>query len=74
MKAKELLLTGDLDGSDYKTIKTESGHRIAVLEAKLAEAPVTAISLAEVERLLYRAITKLTQIDVIYSNFDTYVQ
>ncbi|XHR95522.1 recombinase family protein [Mucilaginibacter sp. UC70_90] len=73
-KARELLLTGDLDGSDYKTIKTESEHRITVLEAKLAEAPVTAISLAEVERLLDKAITKLTQIDVIYSNFDTYVQ
>ncbi|MBE9665682.1 recombinase family protein [Mucilaginibacter boryungensis] len=73
-KARELLLTGDLDGSDYKTIKTESEHRIAVLEAKLSEAPVVAVSPAEVERLLDKAIVKLTQIDVIYSNHDTYVQ
>jgi len=73
-KARELLLNGDLDGSDYKTIKTESEHQIAILEAKLAEAPAMVVSLEEVERLLDKAITKLTQIDIICSNFNTYVQ
>jgi site-specific DNA recombinase len=37
-KARELLLSGDIDGADYKTIKSENEYKINVLEAKLAEA------------------------------------
>jgi site-specific DNA recombinase len=36
-KARELLLNGDIDGVDYKTIKSENEHKINVLEAKLSE-------------------------------------
>jgi len=33
-KARELLLSGDLDGTDYKEIKAESEKKIAYLEGK----------------------------------------
>lgn len=36
-KGRELLLTGDIDPADYKTIKNECEKRIAVLEAELAD-------------------------------------
>ncbi len=34
-KARELLLSGDLDGIDYKEIKSKSEKKIAILEAML---------------------------------------
>lgn len=37
-KARELLLNGDIDGADYKTIKSDNEYKINVLEAKLAKA------------------------------------
>ncbi|WPU97881.1 recombinase family protein [Mucilaginibacter sp. cycad4] len=73
-KARELLLMGDIDSADYKIIKNESEHKIAILEAKLAEIPIAALSLAEVEMLLDSAITKLARLDVIYCNSDTKIQ
>jgi hypothetical protein len=60
---------GDLDATDYKAIKNESEHKIAILEAKLNEIPL-AVSPAETETLLDKAITKLIQLDVIYFNSD----
>jgi hypothetical protein len=36
-KAGEQLLAGDIDGTDYKSIKTEAGETLAVLEAKIDE-------------------------------------
>jgi site-specific DNA recombinase len=36
-KARELLLSGDIDGADYKIIKTESERRVEILEAKLSQ-------------------------------------
>ena len=56
--------------ADYKTIKAENEYKINVLEAKLAEA--AANSKAEnIEPILRRAITKLTQLNLIYSKSDT---
>jgi site-specific DNA recombinase len=37
-KARGILLDGDIDSGDYKTIKSENEYKIKVLEAKLAEA------------------------------------
>lgn len=34
-KARELLLSGDIDPADYKTMKAEYEKKIAILEAKL---------------------------------------
>ena len=61
-KARELLLNGDIDGADYKTIKSENEYKINVLEAKLAEAAAVNSKAENIEPILRRAITKLTQL------------
>lgn len=66
-KARELLLNGDIDGADYKTIKSENEYKINVLEVKLAEAAATNSKAENIEPLIRRAIGKLTQLDSIYS-------
>jgi len=38
LRARELLLTGDIDGTDYKQIKQDCEHNISIIEAKLADA------------------------------------
>lgn len=64
-KARELLLNGDIDGADYKTIKSDNEYKINVLEAKLAEAAATNSKAENIEPLLRRAIGKLTQLNLI---------
>ncbi|RWY55396.1 recombinase family protein [Mucilaginibacter gilvus] len=66
-KARELLLNGDIDGADYKTIKSENEYKINVLEAKLAEAAAVNSKAENIEPILRRAITNLTQLNRIYS-------
>lgn len=70
-KARELLLCGDIDGSDYKTIKSENEYKINVLEAKLADAATVNSKSENIEPVLRRAISKLTQLDLIYSKSST---
>ncbi|SDF47464.1 hypothetical protein SAMN05216464_118126 [Mucilaginibacter pineti] len=62
-KARELLLNGDIDDADYKTIKSENEYKINVLEAKLAEAAATKSKADNIGPILRRAIRKLTQLD-----------
>jgi len=69
-KARELLLSGDIDGTDYKTIKTEAEKKIFLSEAKLSELPSKTISITEVETVLDTAISKLTKLNVIYCKSD----
>lgn len=73
-KARELLLSGDIDGSDYKTIKAEAEKTIMRLEAKLNEIPSKTMSINEVEESLDKAIDKLTQLDVTYWKSNIKVQ
>jgi len=70
-KARELLLSGDIDGTDYKTIKSENEYKINVLEAKLAEAASANSQTVNIEPVLRKAIDKLTRLDVIYSKSDS---
>jgi site-specific DNA recombinase len=70
-KARELLLNGDIDGADYKTIKSENEYKINVLEAKLAEAAAVNSKAENIEPLLRRSIYKLTQLNLIYSKSTT---
>ena len=71
-KVRELLLSGDIDGADYKTIKSENGYKIDVLEAKLAEAAAINSKTENIEPILRRAISKLTQLNEIYLKSDSY--
>lgn len=63
-KARDLLLTGDLDADDYSTIKSESEEKIHRLEAKLT-ASVTETT--DIEPLLSKAISHISQLDVLYT-------
>jgi hypothetical protein len=55
-QGRELLLSSDIDGTDYKIIKSDAEQKIAVMEAKLAEIPIDLIEIHELEELLDRAI------------------
>ena len=71
-KGRELLLNNDIDGADYKTIKTENEYKINVLEARLAEAAAVNPKTENITPLLNKAIGNLTQLDALYSKSDTY--
>lgn len=71
-KARELLLIGDIDGVDFKAIKSESEHKIIVLEAKLESLRnVSYIDYDVVEVLLDDAILSLTKLNSIFCKSDT---
>jgi site-specific DNA recombinase len=59
------LLAGDIEGDDYRTIKSESEEKIHRLEAKLT-AFVTETT--DIEPLLNKAISNISQLDVLYAN------
>ena len=63
--ARELLLNGDLDGIDYKTVKLECEEKITVLEAKLlyVESPKV-----NIENQLKTAVNVLLKLDLLYKN------
>ncbi|MDN3586076.1 recombinase family protein [Pedobacter aquatilis] len=70
-KARELLLIGDMDGVDFKAIKSESEQRILVLEAKLETLRNAAfIDYNAVKILLDDAIVTLTKINTILCKSD----
>jgi site-specific DNA recombinase len=62
-KARELLLSGDIEADDYRTIKSESEERINRLDAKLT-ASVT--DTTNIEPLWDKAISSISQLDVLY--------
>ncbi len=63
-KARDLLLSGDIDVEDYSTIKSESEEKIQRLEAKLT---VSIIETTEIESLLNKA-SNISQPDILYMN------
>ena len=63
-KARDLLLSGDIEADDYRIIKSESEEKINRLEAKLT-ASVT--DTTNVEPLWERAISNLSQLDILYT-------
>ena len=67
-KARELLLSGDLDGTDYKEIKSEAERKIAYLEGKVLDLNKGTTSIAA---LLDKGITGLARLDILYAEADT---
>ena len=63
-KARDLLLSGDIEADDYRIIKSESEEKINRLEAKLT-ASVT--DTTNVEPVWERAISNLSQLDILYT-------
>ncbi|MEJ7693164.1 recombinase family protein [Daejeonella sp.] len=68
-KARELLLTGDIDPSDYKTIKSECEKRITVSEAELADTSANQLTVSNMDKLLEEAMTVLKGLDSFYEFF-----
>jgi len=66
-KAREYLLKGDLDGTEYRVIKIECENKINALEAKLTDSTKNMVS---IESQLNRAVTTLTNLDLMYLNGD----
>lgn len=64
-KARELLLCGEFEGEDYRTIKSESNERMANIEAK----PKTSISFSDsMESLWHLPISKISHPDMLFQN------
>jgi site-specific DNA recombinase len=64
-KARELLLGRDIDGADYKIIKSESEHKAEILEAKLSEIIHNQNTFIDIEPVVNKAVTCLTMLDLI---------
>ncbi|MDN3587880.1 recombinase family protein [Pedobacter aquatilis] len=73
-QARELLLAGDIDASDYSTIKSEAENKIMSLETRLAIVSSDLISAQELDGLLNQVIEKITQLLALYCNSDSYVK
>lgn len=63
--ARELLLNGDLDGIDYKSVKSECEEQITKLEAKLLNVETPKIN---IEAQLKKAVDVLLNLDLLYQN------
>ncbi len=62
-KARELLLTGDIEADDYRTIKSETEENINRMEAKLTANAIPSIN---IEPLVDMAISNISQLDTFY--------
>ena len=70
-KARELLLVGDIDAKDYRTIKSNIEESINRIEIKLSELNGSLRGEVEVESLLNQAVASLSNLDQIYLKSDS---
>lgn len=64
-KARELLLRGEIEGEDYRTIKSEFSEKTAEIEAKLKTSLSTSGNL---ESLWNLPISKISHLNVLFQN------
>nr|MBA2761549.1 hypothetical protein [Segetibacter sp.] len=70
-KARQLLLSEDIDPIDYRTIKSECEDKLMRLEAKLAETTTTNVSATiGIDKLIDKAVSTLSRLDIIYTEAD----
>ena len=67
-KARELLLSSDLDGADYKEIKSEAERKVFILEVRALDLNNGTTSIVPV---LDKALNNLTRLDILYEEVDT---
>lgn len=65
-RARELLLIGDIDGTDYKQIKQDCERNISAIEAQLADAKKKSYTQEQLAPIIDKAITTFTKLNVIY--------
>ncbi|WP_144915247.1 recombinase family protein [Mucilaginibacter frigoritolerans] len=66
-KARDLLLSGDLDGADYKKIKNDCERQVSILEGKLFDLSGKTESIAP---LLERALRNIAKLPELYQGAD----
>ena len=66
-KARQLLLSEDIDPAVYRTIKTECEDKLMRLEAKLAETATSTTTTCSVDKLIDKAVATLSHLDVLYT-------
>lgn len=66
-RAKELLLLGDIDGNDYKTLTLECEDNIIRTKAKLEDTAKKKYTIAQLEPILDNAIFTLTKLSSIFT-------
>ncbi len=71
-KARELLLKGDIDGEDYKQIKTESNRKIDEMEKRLSA--LGSAPEKDMETIIDKAVHSLCNLDKLYENEDMEVK
>ena len=69
-KGRELLLNGDIDSADYKAIKLVAEQEIDALEQKLDDLGTEPLKLKDVEGVLERSLSRMANIDIIFSKSD----
>ena len=70
-KARELLLTSDIDTMDYKAMKTDIEDKLLRFEARLTEMSKPSVSPINLEKkILNRAVEALENIDLVYEKAD----
>lgn len=69
-KARQLLLSEDIDPMDYRTIKSECENKLVRLEAKLAETAVNTTTTIGIDKLIEKAVSTLSHLDIIYTEAD----
>ncbi len=67
-QGRELLLSGDIDGADFKTIKADGEKQIMMLEAKLNAIEVEK---EDIGPILDRAVDNLAKLDCTFKESDT---
>ena len=73
-RARELLLNGDIDAADYKSIKAESESKINMMETKISELKGDFMSSNDLNDLVAKVIYTLTKIDVTYWKSDNEIK
>jgi site-specific DNA recombinase len=66
-KARGLLLDGDIDSADYKSIKVASEAQIARLEAKLQEISEQKIMRVDIDGLIDKIINSFSKLDELFA-------
>jgi len=69
-RARELLLMGDIDGTDFKEIKSACEKRILAIESHLAELGKTKLSKNQLEPIVDNVLQTLAKLDEIYLKTD----
>lgn len=73
-KARELLLTGDIDADDYRLIKKDCELSLASAEEEMNNFQSKTFSIERLEPIIDNAIYTLSNLEIIFSKSDTECQ